>query len=103
MKWKIFVGAAESGYEVVFECSNCPFCGIASMDMWWGKLKIDVLFSHEVLERSGSFIVKSLQLGAEAAFGEQRDRSLIGVQDVRPRARFHRLCMDIIAIIVIYH
>jgi hypothetical protein len=30
-----FVGAAKSGYEVVFEGLNCSFSGIAAMDMGW--------------------------------------------------------------------
>jgi hypothetical protein len=54
-------GRAESGNEVIFEGANCLFGGIAAMDAWWSKLKINVGVVKEGLECRGRFIVKTLE------------------------------------------
>jgi hypothetical protein len=35
MEREIFVSAAETGNEVIFEGADGAFCSIASMDSWW--------------------------------------------------------------------
>jgi hypothetical protein len=49
MKRKVFVGAAEASYEMVFECLNGSFCYISPVDMWGSQLKIYALLLHKVL------------------------------------------------------
>ena len=45
---------------MVFERPNGPFSGIPPVDVWRGRLEIDVLRSEEVLKILGSFIVESV-------------------------------------------
>ena len=48
VKRKVFVGAAESGNEMVFEGANCMFGCIASVIVGWHWLEIDVLVVHKI-------------------------------------------------------
>jgi len=64
MKREIFVHAAEAGNEVVFECVNGAFSGIASVYMGWDQLIINLFGGEVVLEGRRSFIVKMLDLGS---------------------------------------
>ncbi len=66
VNWKLFVGAAEASNEMVFEHVNGTFRSIATVDMGWDQLGIDMLSNHEILEGTGCFIIQSLQLGAES-------------------------------------
>ena len=61
------VGAAEACDEVVFEGSDGPFGGVPAMDVWRGKLEIEVLGVHELLEGDEGFVVEALEAGTEAA------------------------------------
>ena len=65
MNRKITVHTAQSSNEMVLECTDGLFGSIASMNMWWDKLIIDVLLCHEVLEELGAFIIEALQHGLE--------------------------------------
>ena len=57
MQRKVGVGAAESGNEVVLERVDGAFGGVAAVDTRRGKLEIDILAAHELLEGRGCFVV----------------------------------------------
>jgi len=65
VNWKLVVGGAQAGNEMIFECANSPFCSIATMDMGWDQLEVHMLSGHELLEGMGCFIIQALKLGAE--------------------------------------
>ena len=48
MDGECWIGGAEAGDEVIFECANGTFCGVASMGVWGDKLEVNVLLSHVV-------------------------------------------------------
>ena len=52
-----FVGAAETGDEMVFEGSDGSLSGVAAVDVWRGELEVDVLAVHVLLEGCGGFVV----------------------------------------------
>ena len=60
MEGKVWVGAAESGNEVVFEYADGAFGGIASVDLRWCELVIDVFCGEELLEGNRGFVVESM-------------------------------------------
>jgi hypothetical protein len=43
MKGEVFVGAAEAGYEVVFERGDGAFGGIAMMEVGWDEFEVNIL------------------------------------------------------------
>jgi len=67
VNWKLFVGTAKAGNEMVFESENGTFCSIAMMDMGWDQLEIHMLSNHEILEGTRCFIIQVLKLGAESS------------------------------------
>ena len=60
MQREIRIGAAQSSDEVVLECLDRAFAGVAAIDVWWDQLEVNVDRCHVVLERSGGFIVQLL-------------------------------------------
>ena len=60
MQWEVLVSAALAGDEMVLECVDCLFGGIASVHVWGHQLEIDVFVSHELLQHIGAFVVEAL-------------------------------------------
>ena len=60
MHRKVGVNAAQASEEMIFERPNGPFSGIAPVDVWRGKLEIDVVRSEELFKILGSLIVESV-------------------------------------------
>ena len=55
---KIVINRTQTGDEVILECSNGPFGGIASMSMRWYQLVLyPMLFLEQTFDRSGGLIV----------------------------------------------
>ena len=48
MEGGVFVRATQSGNEVILECVDGSFSGITSVQVWWYKLEVYLLFMHEV-------------------------------------------------------
>jgi hypothetical protein len=59
----MFVHAAEAGNEVVFECADGAFGGVATVDAGRRKLEIDVFLAEELFQGVGAFIVEALEAG----------------------------------------
>ena len=58
-----FIGAAEDGNEVVFECAYGSFSGVASMYVGWRELVRNiVLLLEKGFDGLGCFIVHSVYL-----------------------------------------
>jgi hypothetical protein len=70
MKREVVVGGAEACNEMVFECANCAFGGIAMVNVWWCYLVIDVLCLQKIFQEIGSLIVQALELWLETTFGD---------------------------------
>ena len=68
MHGEVGVCTAEAGNEMVFECSDGPFCCIASVDSRGNQLEFNVFFMEEVLQSCGAFIVQSVQLRLQPSF-----------------------------------
>ena len=49
MKWEVFVNAAETGDEMVFEGANGSFSSVATMDVGRCKLEVHILVFHVCL------------------------------------------------------
>ena len=60
---EVFVDAAETSNEVIFERADGAFGGIAAVDSWWGKLKVNFFFAEELFQSFGAFIVEALEVG----------------------------------------
>jgi hypothetical protein len=101
MEGKVRVRAAKASNEVIFERANCAFGSIAAVDARWGKLVIDVLGLHVVLEGGGGFIVKLLEVGLETVRGEEGGAALVGSKDGGSGAAGHGLDVDIVAVIIV--
>ena len=51
MERKVLVHAAQATDELILECADSTFGGIAAMDTWWDKLEIDPFGLEKTLER----------------------------------------------------
>jgi hypothetical protein len=63
MQGEFFISAAQGSDKVILECTDGPFCCVATMDALRDELKVDMLVSHVLLEPFGAFIVEALELG----------------------------------------
>jgi hypothetical protein len=61
----ILVSGAEAGNEVVLECADGAFGGVASVIVWGDKLVLNALLRHELFEAARGFVIQALQLGFE--------------------------------------
>ena len=66
-EWKVGVTGAEAGDEVVLVGLNGTLCNVGSMHARWGSLVDERFLGHELLECIRAFVVKLVQLGAEAS------------------------------------
>ena len=73
LEWKIGVGAAEAGDEMVLESANGALGGVAAMDAWGHELESDGLVAHVLLEEDGGFVVEAIELGAKTSSDEDGD------------------------------
>jgi hypothetical protein len=64
MHGKIRIRATKPRKEVVLEGAYGALGRIGAMDSRWYQLEGDVLFDEVLLEHSGAFVVKTLELGA---------------------------------------
>ena len=64
---KVFVDAAESSNEVIFECTDGPLGGVPAMYTGRDELVVDVFSGEKLLEDTGAFVIETLELGAEAS------------------------------------
>ncbi len=60
MDGKIFVSCTQTSNEVVFECVDGSFGGIAAMDVWWDQLIVHIFRHQEFLEGLGCFVIQAL-------------------------------------------
>jgi hypothetical protein len=51
MEGKVFVNAAKSSDEVIFERADCTFGGVSSMEAWRHELIVDICLVQEFFER----------------------------------------------------
>jgi hypothetical protein len=73
LEWKIGVGAAEAGDEMVLESANGALGGVAAMDAWGHELESNGLVAHVLLEEDGGFVVEAIELGAKTSSDEDGD------------------------------
>jgi hypothetical protein len=60
MQWKIGIGAAEAGDEVIFERPDGAFGGVASVYMRRRELIVDAFVLEKLLEGLRCFVVEAL-------------------------------------------
>jgi hypothetical protein len=60
MEGESLVDTAEASNEMIFEGADGAFGSIATMNIWWGKLEVNVLGGEEIFQCLGSLVVKSL-------------------------------------------
>jgi hypothetical protein len=65
MEREVFIDAAQSCNEVIFERADSTFSCIAPMHAWGHKLIVNFIVNEELFESNGAFVVESLELGAE--------------------------------------
>ena len=73
---------AESCNEVIFECADCSFSCIATMDAWGHNLAINFFSLHEFFENCRAFVVESVKLGFEASSAEDIAAGLEGFKNL---------------------
>jgi len=79
MQREVRIGAHEQSNEMVLESVDGTFRGAAAVGMQWCQLEVDFFFVHEIFERLGCFVVKTLKLGVEAGLLESSQNLLAGL------------------------
>jgi hypothetical protein len=101
MEGEVLVGGAEAGDEVVFECADCTFGGVSSVDVGRDELEVDLLVRHVGFEGGGGFVVESLELRFEASGAEEGVGPLVCSQNGRAFLVGHGLDMNEVAVVVV--
>jgi len=61
MDGEIFIHTAQPSNEMIFECADSLFGGIALVEVWWDQLELNTFMMEILLECMGDFIVKALE------------------------------------------
>ena len=77
------------------------FISIAMMNVGRCQLVVNGVSCHVLLQGSGGFIVKTLELRVETSLGKKNDSALVCSNNVMALATFHWFCMDVVAVIII--
>ena len=77
------------------------FSSIATMNVGRCQLVVNGVSCHVLLQGSGGFIVKTLELRVETSLGKKNDSALVCSNNVMALATFHQFCMDVVAVIII--
>jgi hypothetical protein len=81
VEWEFRVGTAESSNEVVFECTNGTFSGVAAVNVGGNELVINLFRLHEFFEHRRGFIVKTLHFWFEARLAQSRMANFVCLKD----------------------
>lgn len=103
MQGKIFVDATKAGNEMVFECANCTFGSIASMEPRRHMLIVDGFVDEKLFKRSGALVVEALELGAQTCGDEPCMQPFIASQDARAGTTSQRFDENTVAIVIKEH
>jgi hypothetical protein len=71
VKRKIRVRTAETGNEVILEGTYGAFGGVATVQMGWGQLEVDLVGRHKGLESGRRLVVETLELRLKAPLSEE--------------------------------
>jgi hypothetical protein len=97
----MLVHTAKAGNEVILECANGTFSGIAAMDTRWHELELDLLIMEELFECSRAFVVKSLKEWTKASCTQSGVKNLVTGEDGSGTAILDGFRQDAVAIKVI--
>ena len=95
--------AAESCDEVVFEGTDGPFGGVATVDVGWHKLEIDFFLGEVLFQEGRGFIVKEMEFWAESGVDELLVKFEDGIFDVDIFASLDGLGEDGVTVVVVEH
>ena len=70
MQGKVFINAAKARNEVILERANGSFGSVAAMNARRDELVVNFLVDDELFKDGGTFVVKSLEIWAQAGRDE---------------------------------
>ena len=88
---------------MVFERAYCTFSGVATVNLWGGKLEGHVFIVEVVDECFGALVVQFLEAGAETSGDEKFVSALVSQQYLVPRFCGHGLTVNAVAVVVVQH
>ena len=101
MNGKVLVHTAQAGDEVILERADGAFGSIATMDVGWSKLEVNIFLNKEVLEGVGAFIVKTMETRAQSGSTQLSMNLLEGGNNRMTFAIFDWFCQNGVAVIII--
>ena len=60
---EVGVARGESSANMIFECADRTFGGVATVGVWGDKLEVKVVFAEEFLNGLGVLVVKDVESG----------------------------------------
>ena len=55
---EVGVSRGEASAEIIFECADCSFGGVALVCIWEYKLEVDVILEEGFLNGTGALVVE---------------------------------------------
>ena len=101
MQQKIRVTAGDDINQVVLEDLDGALSRVCSLQVGGYKLRCDSLAAHIILEASWTFVVKHLELGAQAPIGELGMEDGVCSDEICFTSRFYWLGDDCVAVMVV--
>ena len=103
MQGKVFINAAKARNEVILERANGSFGSVAAMNARRDELVVNFLVDDELFKDGRTFVVQSLEFGAQASSDETGVENFVSGQDARAGATAERLNNDAVAVVVVQH
>ena len=66
--WEVGVTRCESSAQMIIECANRTFGGVAAMCIWGKKLEVEIVFAEGFLYGTGELVVGNVDCGSRTMF-----------------------------------
>ena len=101
MGGEVGVARGESIAQMILECANHTFSGVAEMCIWGEKLEIDIVFAEGFLHCTGALVVEDVEIWSRTVLQEMFVSRFPGFGDLQGLPVFERLGVDGVGAVVV--
>ena len=98
---EVRVAIGESSANMIFECADCTFVGVAAVCIWGYKLEVDVVLEEGFLHGAGALVVKDVESGGCTVLLEVFMTRLPGFSDLQGLPVLEKLGVDGVGVVVV--
>ena len=98
---EVGVARGESSANMIFECADRTFGGVAAVVIWGEKLEVNVVLAEGLLHFTGSLVVEDVESGGCTVLLEVFMEHLPGCSDIQGLPVLEKLGVDGVGVVVV--